>query len=935
VRVLFLLVTAALLSGVAWFVTTANERDAGVVGPGPAPAKRAAANAPTGEQPASTGSAANDAATAPRIAAREQSGARGQLVHDGAPLPDVEVRALFSYGDTPVGEAMRTAADGSFAMNLPAGRYTLACRGAGVPRGFQWQTMELNAGQRAELGAIEVPAAATLAGFVVDEQEQPIADALVFVTGTGLPTIGAGVDDVAAVPDAVLVRTDAGGRFRLSGVRPGRCNVAVEHAHYFPTLREVQPSAGGLTDCGEFVLHTFTALRGFVVDERGEPVVGARVVPGGAREHSELQARRAVRTGANGAFTLPCFGSAGDLTVFADGCEPLPAECTSEDVAPVRLVVHPALALQGRVRADRPGRLNVSMLPDEYWRGAAWVKDVLYREHAIAADGTFRVAAVPKGRWLVTANVPGVGVSEPRLVEVPLTAPLELDLLAEVVVDVHVVDDLGAPVAAATVVRAPMDEVPKMNPFNHYSWFTWGTREQTTTDAQGHAVVRLPAGKPLLLAARTPQHLTAYSQAAAAEVPASVTLVLPRAAAIEGRLDDAGLGASVCFSIRCLMAKDRSSGGVDRDGRFRVAPLPPGRVRVGLIALDGTSSVGRMFPVPRPVPVLGDYESIVPEVEVELRAGETSTVILPAPAFGEIAGRVLLRGQPLANAIVCGRRPDDRGHAWAPMETDGHESLPHTRTDAEGRFRFLVARAGRWELLARSDRGSQWSPALTIECATGTDRRRADIALAAAAIRGICSLASIAPNDRQWVEAQLYRLDEADQDAFLSGDWSMSQAWRTPKQPLDRSGAFVFEGVPAGGWVLRIVQSGYWGQILWQQVVTTVSDEEHDLGAIVLPVRVPVRVRTGVANDIGAWLMQAAEGNERGVFVATIAGAVNGVFDLGTLAPGRYRLQPFRRGIAFVGDRGTRGEAHSEPAAIEVHADGRVSPEVVFADGVH
>jgi hypothetical protein len=122
--------------------------------------------------------------------------------------------------------------------------------------------------------------------------------------------------------------------------------------------------------------------------------------------------------------------------------------------------------------------------------------------------------------------------------------------------------------------------------------------------------------------------------------------------------------------------------------------------------------------------------------------------------------------------------------------------------------------------------------------------------------------------------------------------------------------------------------------MVWQHVIRTVGDEQHDVGAIAPPARVPARVRTGVAGDVGAWVTQPADGNADGLFVATIGGARDGAFDLGALAPGRYLLRPFRRSMSFVGDWGVRGTALAEPVAIDVHADGRTTPDVVWPDGI-
>jgi hypothetical protein len=63
-------------------------------------------------------------------------------------------------------------------------------------------------------------------------------------------------------------------------------------------------------------------------------------------------------------------------------------------------------------------------------------------------------------------------------------------------------------------------------------------------------------------------------------------------------------------------------------------------------------------------------------------------------------------------------------------------------------------------------------------------------------------------------------------------------------------------------------------------------------------------------------------------------GSRDGWFDLGDLAAGHYLLRPFTRSDAWLGHTGTRGSDIGTPTTIEVHADGRLTPEVVWPDGV-
>jgi hypothetical protein len=386
-------------------------------------------------------------------------------------------------------------------------------------------------------------------------------------------------------------------------------------------------------------------------------------------------------------------------------------------------------------------------------------------------------------------------------------------------------------------------------------------------------------------------------------------------------------------------APDQRLGGcaVDRAGTFRVARIAPGPVAVALVAADATGN--RLLTVPTPVAWLGSFDPVGAPLHVDLRAGATTTIELPVAAPGELRGRVLAAGRPLVGAIVYAHDAapvNPRFALWEiePWSDERHEFCPHTRTDADGRFRFLVGRAGTWELRTRAAAGSPWSPPDVVTFAALGERRDVELRVAAAAIRGSFDQTAMPAAERRRVRAELYPLAAADQDAFFESDHLARQGQCVPHQELAEGGAFAFECVPPGGWVLRIVASDRPSAILWQRVVHTTNDDVQDLGSLQPPPRHVVRVLTGAAADIGVWVMEPHAGNARGVFVATIGGVHEDAFVLGGLPAGRYRLHPFQRGTMFAGHWGVYGEATGTPVELEVHADGRVTPDVVWPDGV-
>jgi protocatechuate 3,4-dioxygenase beta subunit len=68
-----------------------------------------------------------------------------------------------------------------------------------------------------------------------------------------------------------------GGKLRLPGAPAGRCRVVVSCDGYGAWNGEIDVPAGGLVDLGSLLLDPGATVIGLVVDEAGQPVVGARV----------------------------------------------------------------------------------------------------------------------------------------------------------------------------------------------------------------------------------------------------------------------------------------------------------------------------------------------------------------------------------------------------------------------------------------------------------------------------------------------------------------------------------------------------------------------------------------------------------------------------------------------------------------------------------
>lgn len=117
------------------------------------------------------------------------------------------------YFDTEYGARIRatSAADGTFTLaDLPAGPAALLVETEGRPS-HSVGPLTIETGQATDC-RIEVPAAATLAGTVVDHLGQPLARAIVAVS---------------TERDRAEERTDEQGRFRIKALAPGTCWIQV------------------------------------------------------------------------------------------------------------------------------------------------------------------------------------------------------------------------------------------------------------------------------------------------------------------------------------------------------------------------------------------------------------------------------------------------------------------------------------------------------------------------------------------------------------------------------------------------------------------------------------------------------------------------------------------------------------------------------------
>jgi hypothetical protein len=257
------------------------------------------------------------------------------------------------------------------------------------------------------------------------------------------------------------------------------------------------------------------------------------------------------------------------------------------------------------------------------------------------------------------------------------------------------------------------------------------------------------------------------------------------------------------------------------------------------------------------------------------------------------------------------------------------------RTDADGRFRFLAPTTGFFRLRARHAQGAAWCSPVVVQVPMPGAIVPCELRLGAAAIHGSIDLRETAPIERREVHASLFRLQDAAIDPSKSL-WTMDACKdledTVQQVPLPASGAFAFECLPPGGWVLRLV--GRHGTLL-QRVVHTVGDETIELGALQVPKGVEPDLGCGLTPENGVQLLQCIDGAE--VFLRALFAREGEGFRWGTLPPGRYRLRATEmlQVQTSLGESWRKsGDPVGEPVDVEVHNDGSCTPSVVWPDGL-
>lgn len=654
------------------------------------------------------------------------SGFTGRIVNAGKqPVADTGVRiyrfaadSLFRPGldlmresdFTPeyVAGETRTAGDGRFTITgiWPRAVYLLLGGIGGDAPTHRVLQRSPAPGEVIDLGDIVLEDAAVVTGIVVDEDGQPVADAL--VRGADLPGQLVSLFPVERFdPDGCLLireqggppvpviefpkwvktaferlpipttHTDQDGHFRLVGLVPGSNMIAVTKPGFLARVEPAVPlKPAQEKDLGTLRLKLGEELVGKVLDLQGKPIAGAEVVAGGTLAMAPVDfGVRVGRSDQNGEFHADGF-PAGMVTVAArrDKGQPwtlaepqsingtvtvqLPSQfamtiaVTTAAGAPVQ---KPELRLMSGGREGRDGMLEMAML------GFAPSVDLQDRLQTLE-DGRLRISKLDAGNYCLLAQAEGTAIGVQH-VELKVDSDVVVKLPERLEYVVQVLDPEGKGIRNAAIYIEERGEGRQID-----MPICCGR-----TKPDGFLTITQAHGETIRLSASHPRWGTVNGECTKAQ--GSVVLRMQAPGGILGVVTEDRKPAPAAKFTVVIERRSDTRGAIEeipqlcangKDGVFEVRALQPGKYRLQLLkSLDALSSPGGVYGLVQKAM----FDDSLPSTTVEVLAGQTAEVALDASPevltgpSGHVYGMVTIDGRPGADCtVMCwgGRRSGAR-----------------------------------------------------------------------------------------------------------------------------------------------------------------------------------------------------------------------------------------------------------------------------------
>ena len=818
----------------------------------------------------------------------------------------------------------RTGSDGRFVLEgvFPRAFFMLKADADGDAPTWRILDESPDPGELLDLGDIVLADCGILTGTVIGPDGEPVPDALVRAvdfpdpggfflgqvpldrvdpegglilspeirkdTAVTAPAWVADRFDELPIP---TTRTAADGTFRLTGIVPGGNLFVISKPRL---LSHIQPlirlDAGEEKDLGTIRMRLGEIAGGTVVDQDGEPVVGAEVMIASKSSLIPLHfASRADVTDAEGRFEMTGFpprdvyGAArrnagepwtvgGPVNVADELVIELPSVHTltltvlgpdGEPVADPKLQLTPGH--DGAIEMQMFGATQPLDLDDRLGRDK---------------EGRNLIRDVPKGEYTLLATAPDCAVSSAELtIDADLAHTIEL--IGAQRFDVVARHAEGGPVAGADVFVIARGEPPRVPEAPVHAATTSDEGTATITSVRA-TEVRITASHPAYgnVHARTP-------------LPAAgpVELVFPTPGTIEGSLLEGGASPEPGKWMVTLIPRGRASGAMPDiprvvapglDGSFRATGLSPGGYLVTVVrSATMLSSPGKSVDLVTALMLSGD----VPRESVELPPGETVRVTLDAlqqkrvdGPSARVSGTLVVDGRLGTNYLVQGRS----GRFRNAVEVDDQGRFDLGALPA-GQVTVQVSPRPSGSLLDFRRLGQQiWSESFEL---VANEDRVIDIEVATAPIAGIVIGPDGQPVSGARVELMVWvprtlNPDDVRRDQF--------------RDRTDGSGRFSFDEVPAGTFTVQANGDGARGRLEAMRAEPGIGRRDLRVVLDALP-RVSGKVDLTIFGSqrprwLGMWFQPVGEARE------TNPGGWVGIGDDGTfetreLEPGVYRVR--------------------------------------------
>jgi protocatechuate 3,4-dioxygenase beta subunit len=565
-----------------------------------------------------------------------------------------------------------TGAQGSFVLDgIPAGA-SFGIFAYRADRGSsQGGAVSVGPGEDVEDVRIRLPSPAVLALRLVDENDDPVGDFVLYCRQSEQ-----GDGRWSSVPLDRVDRASDGG-FTVPFKASGTFDLRIAPEGFTELARSrIELAPGRTTDLGTLVATEGLSLRGRVTDANGEPVAHATVEA--TWDDPVSRHSRRILTDREGRYDLTGLD---DLPVRVEASAEGFVSAVLDEILPGRtdvdLTLHPAGGLAGRVELQDggvpDGFLIVVHVEAESSAEARESADYPRKDSFATEGGGYRIDDVPPGRYTVEARASGhapgrrtgIRVAEGRTTDVPT---IELERGLELEGRVVTLEDESPVRAAQVTARKAGGSLLSGSSHKHAA----------STDDDGRFLLEGLEAGPHVVRARHPEFApaeTTVEVAPEAEPPETV-LRLSRGGTLTGVVRDAtgepAPGRRVLLRRDLVSEDDFNYATTDVDGRYELTRLAPGSYVAGLGPGRGNA-------------LRANFKNAV------IREGGVTVLDFDEASRITLTGTVYRDGEPL-------------GHAWLFLaRTLSLTDFKFAVTDASGHYEVGLDEPGTYRVLLESD----------------------------------------------------------------------------------------------------------------------------------------------------------------------------------------------------------------------------------------